>query len=192
MFPSKGCKGIKEALDRTRGVQMSLLSSLVQLNCAPLCLGTEGSTSLLQPLPPCFPFPLYPGAEPWGSCLLLSWKMLLKTAVAQQRFQCKPSTGSAGPENPQIQVPKSTPCRALHCKPDYLKCREIYFQLHSGISLCLEAWREEAETFPQSFALICGHNNLILQLQDPNPISFPLGYEFLPTLGAPEAPWCCH
>lgn len=121
-----------------------------------------------------------------GRCLLLTWKMLLKIAVPQQGFQ--PSTGSAGPENPQIQVPKSTPCRALHCKPDYLKCREIYSQLHLGISLCLEAWREEGEIFPQSFELMCGNNNLILQLQDPNPTS----YEFLPTLGAPEPPWCCH
>lgn len=181
MFPSKGCKGIKEALDRTRGVQMSLLSSLVQLKgLCPIVLGYGGkhisspaSASLLS-IPP----------VPRGRALGQLPAPFLENAP-------KNCCGS-GPENPQIQVPKSTPCRALHCKPDYLKCREIYFQLHSGISLCLEAWREEAETFPQSFALICGHNNLILQLQDPNPISFPLGYEFLPTLGAPEAPWCCH
>lgn len=66
MFPSKGCKGIKGAPDRTREVQMSLLSSLVQLKeLCPIVLGyREGSKSLLQPLPPAFHSLCTPGHSP--------------------------------------------------------------------------------------------------------------------------------
>lgn len=172
---------------------MSLLSSLAQLKgMCPSCLGIGREANPFSSLCLLLPIPSASRDTALGQLPAPLLENAPESGYASAGVHCKPSTGSAGPGNPQIQVPKCTPCRALHCKPDYLKHREIYFQLDPGISLCLEARREEGEIFPQSFELVCGNNNLVLQLQGPNPISFLLGYEFLPTPGAPGPPWSCH
>lgn len=172
---------------------MPLLSSLVKLKgLCPIVLGLrEGSKSLfslclLLSIPSAsqgtalgqLPAPLLENA-PEICCA--SAGVSLQTFHRLCRSRKSPNPG-----------PKIHPLQSPALQTDYLKCREIYFQLHPGISLCLEAQREQGETFPQGFELICGNDNLILQLQDPKPISSSLGYEFLPTPGAPEPPWHCH